>query len=421
VDASSPYLASRDNSYYSRFHFDGAVSELGSRDKTYPVKLSATPLVKIYGAGYGYQFDANAKLSAADYLIPVKNGELSAFSLLARLVWDEDVSGTLFHAASASGDFSFTVKINAAGALSLTILKDKVQSVAVSGAYLDSQVHDLCLNVIPFNEGESLFIQWFVDGLETGHSIVAFSNKSIPDAGVSSIGGVGSSKLILDEFGVYSKATDDGVEYWSTSFENNAAKQYHDDLIYAYGFDGQALPSGLSFDKDSVLGVSAGTLSIGANSSIKLLALGELSGNIVLTMPYRSISTTDAEGQKPLFVFTSGVKTLASIGLDGKITNADGDKDLFAFASNSVSIKLTLANGVCYADSGSLKIKLFSYEKDDNPLLYLKSNRARIEAESLLVRHSNASNAIMSTKSQDEAKNKAVLGTKGATTEISKL
>jgi hypothetical protein len=421
VDENSPYLASRDSSFYSVFHFDGSVSELGSRDKTYPAKLSANSLIKIYGAGYGYQFDSESKLSVADYLIPVKGGSLSAFSLLARLVWDGEGSGALFQAGSASGDFSFALKVNAAGALSVTVLKDKVQAIAVSGARLDSQVHDLCLNVLPINNGSSLFIQWFLDGVETGHSIVAFDNKLIPDSGLSVIGGKGSASVILDEFGVYSKTTDEGVEYWANSFEYSALKQYHDDLIFAYGFDGQALPAGLSLGKDSVAAVSSGALALGANSSVKILPLGDLTGNIVLSMPYRSIKTVDEKGLPPQFSFMSGGKVVASIGLDGSLTSAQGTSELYTFAPNVFFLKLTLSDGVCYADSGSSKIKLFSYGKIDSPVIYLVSNRAEITAESLLARYSNASNSILTNKAQNNQKDKSAFEKKDNSTAVSKL
>jgi hypothetical protein len=359
--------------------------------------VSATPAIKVYGSGYGYQFDSGYQLSVDDYLVPTKDGALPPFSVLARLVLLKGAHGTIFRTASQTDDFSLTLAVNRARELVLELGKNKTMVTVPSTINLDEQVHELCLNVVPLDAG--LFCQWFLDDLEISSSTVAFANMGIAAAGHITIGGEGAAAVVLDEFGLYAKANGQTRSSWSSCFESAMRKLYKDDLVFAFGFDGQDIPAGLEAKGTARLG--SGAFNLERNSSLRLPSLARMHGNVTLSMPFSLQPERDLSAAA--FVFRSDGKELARIDLAGKVSVAGGDSQaFFPVGRGQMQIQLNPTDGYCYAAAEGKRLRLFAYTASSFPDLLIETGEARLSVASIVCRYVNVTNSTASASASDK-------------------
>ncbi len=83
-DPSDPFQPNRD--FYAQFRFNGSLADSGSRHSRAASRAEGSPGIFVYGPGYGVRFGPAASLATEEYLLPVEDGILKPFSIMARLL-----------------------------------------------------------------------------------------------------------------------------------------------------------------------------------------------------------------------------------------------------------------------------------------------------------------------------------------------
>jgi len=252
-------------SYYSLFHFRGDYRDDGvrvsMRDGHAPAAVAVgNPNLRIDGSIFGYHLDGTSGFSVGEVILPFSGGTLSPFSMTIRAMADTKEQGrSIFTATSADGSFAFTVHIDSVG--------NAIASITYNG-----QTGSVSSNQIMFTPGEpslvsvsvvpgtsSTEISWFRDGTQLSDGTVSVGFGATPNdtssstvvPGSSTIGGpdiAGSSNGfvgIVDEFGIYFRDSSLRPSTDSSIYAAAMEQKYGNALVYAEGFEGSFVPSGV--------------------------------------------------------------------------------------------------------------------------------------------------------------------------------
>ena len=169
-------------SYYSLFHFMGNLRDDGARIEMFDLPRAAepvgTPDLRVTNGVFGYHLDGTSGVEVSDFLLPVRDGALSPFSVSARLIAadPEEASGddadgptfdgprNLFRAETADGEVSFQVATNADGTVAVELGIDGQRDTVVSGQPLisSSEPREIVVSLLPGSRETT--VVWFVDG-----------------------------------------------------------------------------------------------------------------------------------------------------------------------------------------------------------------------------------------------------------------
>lgn len=286
-------------SYYSLFHFMGNFRDDGSRVDMFDVSRTAealgSPDLRVTNGVFGYHLDGESGFRIDDFILPVRDGRLSAFSVSARVLPEDDgvsdtVSGprNLFRAETDAGDISLQVRIEADGAARVELSAGEESDSVVSGQAVVQigEPGDIVISLLPGRQGTT--VVWFVDGefvwadslsvgmggsSETAEVAEPQDDREDPQSvpwqhrsGESVIGGEDGFIGVIDEFGIYFRDEERNPTSDLTVFRKAQERLHGENLVYAGGFEQPDSTSEL--EEEGEVQVDAGDLVLQPGGSV---------------------------------------------------------------------------------------------------------------------------------------------------------
>lgn len=342
VVTESPALAETDLSpewnYLSLLHFRGDTSDSGAVTELFPRSDTAVipignPELKVEQDIFGYYLDGSSGFTVPAFLLPVVDDRLGPFSMSFRLMLEETLTDAcLLSVSGDSGNETLVIDVLADGRLLISLQSFQVTTpVPVVQPGVPAL---LTISVWPGDEETQVLV--FSDGLISTAAVLPVTSSDLhPGAlptsshldgwalmpGTTTIGGSDSIRGMIDEFGVYFR-DDDGAPATKTGIFHEAMRQSHgDNLVYAEGFEGQAVPNELLVDGE--VSVTAGRL--------------VLEGGSRVTFPPFSFGESELKLRAEIEATAGAVVKILVAGTDQVILTLDEP-----FAAESASLPLLL-------------------------------------------------------------------------------
>lgn len=378
ADSTDPFLDAQD--FYSLLRFSGNFEDSGYRDRADKPSFSGQARAAVLGVNYGYQLDSERVLSFNDYLLPIKDGRLGAFSLMGRLMAPKKTAGVLFRSESSEPGFGLSLSLDEDGQYLLVLSNRSDKAVSASGIYADGKVHDLIVSLTPSERGVNL--QWFLDYKAQARDELPIAFSGLSPSGRASLGGQGAVQAVYDDFGVYASVRGDSSYAFARAYQTLASKTYRGSLVLAAGFEGRDLPQGMTAAGNATL--DSGALILGERSSLAMPLSGSKGDNIQIDMQFRSGS-----GKEYSLLLGPNGSPLVRLRQDGLIQWIASDKAaLKAESMNGLSpaIKLEISQTACSLVSGAKRIELFALGDKFSSISLTLEAQSRLAVESFLAR-----------------------------------
>lgn len=387
ADTTDPFQESDD--FYSLLHFSGNFDDSGYREAARKLLFAGLPRASVMGVNFGYQFDAERSLAFSEYLLPVKEGRLGAFSVMGRFTVSKKAAGDLFRSESSEPGFSLSLGLDESGQYVLSLSDRNQKIVSSSGIIADGRVHDLIVSLTPYENGYRA--QWFLDYKAQTLDELAISFKNLPSSGRAFLGGQGAVQAVIDEFGIYA-STDSSdspsgaashTQAWTRAYFTLMSKTYREKLLWAEGFDGKVLPEYL--ETAGAVSLDSGALLLDKASSVSIPIAGRKEDAIQVDIKLRPES---GKG----YSLSLGPKGSPAVRIspDGAIQWADGSEKASVKASSlnaiSPSLRLEFSSGACFLVSEKQRIELFPLDGKEPSLSLRLEADSPVAIESLLVR-----------------------------------
>ena len=205
------------------------------------------PELDVHAGGFGLTLGAkNASGIRADtVLLPLRDGKLLPFSILARFVPDKAASGILFRAASDASGPALEVSLEE-GRPALIVRAQERSAQAVASSSLSGGASCLlAVSVIP--EGPGLYVSFHVDGKPCGSARLPLGASGWTASGGTRIAGTDGCPGLYDEVGVWAFDAE-GEPSAYPAFLFASRREYSSTLLMAEEFDGagptEYVPSG---------------------------------------------------------------------------------------------------------------------------------------------------------------------------------
>jgi hypothetical protein len=379
ADLTDPFRDAQD--FYSLMRFSGNFEDSGYREKSAKPSFSGQARAAVLGVNYGYQFDSERVLSFNDYLLPIKDGRLGAFSLMGRFMAPKKAAGVLFRSESNEPGFGLSLSLDEDGQYLLVLSNRNNKAVSASGIFADGKVHDLVVSLTPTEKGLSL--QWFLDYKAQARDDLALSFSGLPSSGRAFFGGPGAVQAVYDDFGVYASVRGADSSAFARVYQTLAAKTYRESLMLATGFEGSDLPEGMTAAGNATL--DSGALFLGERSNLAIPLACAKGDNIQIDMQFRSGSGKD-------YALTLGPNGSPAVRLrpDGLIQWIDGSGKpaIKAESMNGLSpaIKLEISQNACSLVSGARRVELFALGDKFSSITLTLEAQSRLSVESFMAR-----------------------------------
>lgn len=258
------------SSYLSLFHLEADLVDAAaaSRNLERAALPVGSPRVVPVGDGFGYRLEGGAGLRVPWPVLPVEGGELAPFTLSVG-VRAERLTGSDRIVTVTAGALVIALGLDTAASPALVVTAPNVQPLSIpSGApsLEQGRRYLVSASVEPLTDG--LRVRWFLDGLQVSESAVGLPLPRPGSEGSAIVGGQSDFAAIIDEFGIYARdeagrpATDPSL------FRSAMRRQHGDRLLFAEGFDGLHLASGLAVTGDARL--TAGSLALQPEAALEL-------------------------------------------------------------------------------------------------------------------------------------------------------
>jgi hypothetical protein len=389
--------------YLFLYHFRGNLRDSGVRPEWFPessfeAEMSGTASLGLDDDIFGYTIDDGSRLSVPGGLFPMKDGELTPFSIALRFQPN---------ALSVINDL-ITVSADSGRLLSVVADQDgRIGAALGTGEYLWSmvplisagEVATIIISIVPvtdgvemtyFAEGQIVLSEFYPLG-DLGSLIaevmLASDGWGVVD-GQTILGGSDGFAAIIDELGVYFRDDDDQPSAHPSVFESAMTARYGDRLLYAEGFEAPELPPEISADEgvevfDGVLLIHEGAsarLPDFAFSDEDLIVQATLRASEPGVARFRRIDTEDEiatfpvgdgetdEFEQVILRFThDGTELIVSYRGDSRtlqLADADGfvGLQLELAASDSEAATLSVRDVLAYTDRPRIPAMLFQPE-----------------------------------------------------------
>lgn len=294
------YDLAPEGSYYSLFHFMGNIRDDGARmelfDSAAPAQTIGTPDLRVTGGLFGYHLDGSAGFRVPEFILPVRDGGMSDFSVSARLLYlpeeglpeeglERVAEGDIFRAETADGDTQFRLSRHDDGSSSVYLSHDGQQDSVRSGILpgVPGEPQDIVVSVLPGEENTA--VVWFIDGefawadslsvAVEGGEAAADSADTVGSSGTdawerrsgeSVIGGESGIRAVIDEFGIYFRNEEAQPASDLTVFRKAQERVYGEDLVYAGGFESP--DTGDELEQEGEVRIEAGDLVLQPGGSV---------------------------------------------------------------------------------------------------------------------------------------------------------
>ena len=237
-------------SFFSLFHFRGnllnsadpAIS--GIEDLT-PVGL---PALAVRNGMFGYYLDGGTSFETRALGLPLLEGSFEGFSVMISLIpfglsSIGEEPAELYLAGLEDGSFTLGVYAYSDGRLKteMTINGEIYSALSSEPVLIDNVYSSVIMGFQPEEGALKLF--FYADGTPAGETVFSAGGEAAPWLEFSVDGKASYSRLsagmeiLIDEFGIYRKLTEDGNVVDPQQFERSMELQYGKSLMYAEGFD----------------------------------------------------------------------------------------------------------------------------------------------------------------------------------------
>lgn len=256
------------------------------------------PELDVHAGGFGLSLGSkNASGIRADtVLLPMRDGKLLPFSLLARFVPDKAANGVLFRAASDASGPALEVSLeDGRPALIVRALERSAQASASSSLSGGASCL-LAVSVIP--EGAGLYVAFHIDGKPCGSARLTLGASDWTASGDTRIAGADGCPGLYDEVGVWAFDAE-GEPSGYPAFLFASRREYGPALLMAEEFGGAG----------SSECIPSGSASVSALEGLSLPPGGGAAFDVSLGSPFRAD-----------VVLSSGSEILLSLtGIDGTV------------------------------------------------------------------------------------------------------
>jgi hypothetical protein len=385
------------SSYYSLFHFNGTLEDVGavaagaaailapatasepppgargaaeagghSAGQTTSTGAAAggTPAVTAQAVGSahpvdaagpgGYRLSGNAAIRYDRLILPLQDGLLAPCTFTLKLrASGENASRSLLAMTADDAAFRLELRTDELGRPVAQVRTGSAHVEFPSGmpALQPDAPHRLDLSLLP--AGGSLSASWFLDGEQTSFATQAVELPRLSGAGQTLLGGEDSFSGLVTELGVYF-LDDEGRPAVDPAIYRNAMKEvYGAGLVMAEGFDGLYLPEGFRLLKGAAR-LEGGDLTIGpgATVSVPLFEVGASE-----TALHLRFAASVPPGGSLSFVWEGQTSPFFTVLPEGKIQEQGSAEGEISFAPKEdvVEMGLYADDFVLYGASGPVR------------------------------------------------------------------
>jgi hypothetical protein len=293
-----------ERSYFVLHHFLGDLRDSGARTELFESVSSGTraigdPTLAVESDIFGYRLDGDDGFELDGFILPVRDGRLTPFSLSFRLRPD-DLSDHAHLVDIESGDRPLLrLDIDTDGKLVLDLEDGAVQVVSDEGTVEAGVPSDITVTILPVEE--MTIVQFYVDGEAVLTETVEWNAGTLvlPDPlavaedgwmalpGSARIAGEGGLVGIIDEFGVYFRDEGDRPSADTEIFLSAMEQVYGEKLVYAEGFEGNDLPEAIQFEGSAQ--VETGRLILSSGAAALFSVFGFSSEELFVTVSLEAL------------------------------------------------------------------------------------------------------------------------------------
>jgi hypothetical protein len=335
---------SPESSYFSLFHFNGALRDFGVQGKTEDgepaagLELVGAPEFVQQDDHFGYRLEPGSSLRYDKTIIPLTAGRLAPFTVTLALVPEEgNAEATLLSMGNADEGFLFSLRFDEEEQLLAVLESPQALTVIPSGIALLPAGKESFVSLSLLPGEESLTASWYLDGQPASSSTVPAPESELPETGSTVIGGEVS--IVLTELGVFYRDEQDRPTIDPAVYAAAKERKLGSRLILADGFDGlyAAAPEWI----EGAYSLESGLLRLAGGSALTLPAFEPTPEGVGLRIvfasppPRESMVTTAWEGTEAPFLALSAADSVL----------ADGDAAVLEIMFTETAYTLTTAAG----------------------------------------------------------------------------
>jgi len=327
-----------------------------------------TPHLDVHPGGFGLTMggDTASGIRAEALLLPIQDGNLNPFSILARLAPHSPVSGTLFKAYSDASGLSLEVSLLEGRPVLTLRAGDRSADLKAEAFLAEGRANLLAVSILP--EGASLHVLFAVDGKPAGGGTFPFGASGWTPSGVTTIAGPGGCPGLYDEVGIWAFDSRDEPAVFP-AFLFASRRDFGSAALLAEGFEG-------TYGSDLLL---SGGASVAALEGLKLPTGAGAVFDISLEAPFKAeavlrtggsvvLSLTGSEGTTyiPIDAASSRVDDYTGLPLvSARVETAPSGAEAGIRLSTAGGDSIPIAGsgpwrlGLTEPDSGTVVVRLF--------------------------------------------------------------
>jgi len=234
---------SPESSYFSLFHFNGALRDFGVQGKTEDgeptagLELVGAPEFVQQGDHFGYRLEPGSSLRYDKTILPLSEGQLAPFTVtLAFVPAEGKAETTLLSTGNAEEGFLFSLKFDEEEQLLAVLESPQALTVIPSGIAPPPAGKESFISFSLLPGEESLTGSWYLDGQPAASRTVPAPASEPPETGTTLIGG--ELSIVITELGVFYRDEQDRPTIDPAVYAAAKERELGSRLILADGFDG---------------------------------------------------------------------------------------------------------------------------------------------------------------------------------------
>lgn len=333
------------------------------------------PELDVHAGGFGLALGArNASgIRTETVLLPIRDGELLPFSLLARFVPDKASDGTLFRAASDASGPALEVSLEEGRPVLIVRARERSAQASASSSLPGGASCLLAVSVIP--EGPGLYVAFHIDGKPCGSARLPLGASGWTASGDTRIAGADGCSGLYDEVGVWAFDSE-GQPSAYPAFLFASRREYSSTLLMAEEFGGAGASEYVSSGAASVSALEGLTLSPGGAAAFAARLDPPFQADVVLSSGNGILlSLTGNDGtvmRIPLSVSdgrTDSYSGLPLLSVRARALSGGTQAGIRLFAENGGTVDFAASGpwrvGLEGADSGPAVVRFFRVTRSE--------------------------------------------------------
>ena len=293
-----------ERNYLVLYHYLGDLRDRGARRDLFGsispgARAIGDPNLAVDSDIFGYRLDGDDGFEIDGFILPVRDGQLTPFSLSFRLRADTILDSAHLVTIESGDQTILQLDIDARGSLVLALADGAAVLASGDRAIETGAVSVITVTVVPVQD--VTIVQFYADGEALLSETVPWDARSLllPDPvavaeegwmalpGTARVAGAGGFVGILDEFGVYFRDAADQPSPDTEIFLSAMELVYGEKLVYAEGFDANDLPEAVEIDGSAK--VETGRLILGSGASAHFPVFGFSSEELFVTVSLEAL------------------------------------------------------------------------------------------------------------------------------------